>query len=255
MLFINLVQANLKTRLLGQKIEYYTRLESTNSEAWELIREGAKSGTLVVTDNQFKGKGREDRVWSSAPDKGITFSLVLFTELEAKLSGWFPILTGVAVHKALSSFHSIPMLKWPNDLILGGKKVGGILCESKVKHNRLHKVVIGVGLNVNETIEDFDVDLRSSATSMHIHASKFYQRERVLAEILNNLEPLIDGLPNNLKLIKSQWESTCDHLGSSLQFHNQNSIVKGVFKSLGSSGSAIIDVDGENTEFHSAEIS
>ena len=188
MLFTNLVQANLKTRVLGQQIEYYTRLESTNSEAWEIIDDGAQSGAVVVTDNQFQGKGRADRQWSAAPDKSLTFSLLLFTKLEANLSGWLPILSGVAVYQALKYFDIDVELKWPNDLILDGKKLGGILCESKVKDNRMHEVVIGIGLNVNETKDDFDEALQSTATSMHIQSGKFYQRERVLAGILNCIE-------------------------------------------------------------------
>ena len=137
MLFTNLVQANLKTRVLGQQIEYYTRLESTNSEAWEIIIEGAKSGALVVTDNQFSGKGRANRKWSASPDKSLTFSLLLFPDLDASLSGWFPIISGLSVKIALLNFDTDVRLKWTNDLILDGKKVGGVLCESKVKGNKL----------------------------------------------------------------------------------------------------------------------
>ena len=133
MLFTNLVQTNLKTRILGQQIEYYTRLESTNSEAWEIIDEGAKPGSLVVTDNQFSGKGRANRKWTAAPDKSLTFSLLLFPDLDPNLSGWFPIISGLSVQKALLNFDTDVRLKWPNDLILDAKKVGGILCESKVK--------------------------------------------------------------------------------------------------------------------------
>lgn len=124
MLFINLVQANLKTRILGQQIEYYTRLESTNSEAWEIIDEGAQSGALVVTDHQFSGKGRADRKWSAVPNKSLTFSLLLFPDFDANLSGWLPILSGLAVQKALLNFDTDVRLKWPNDLILDGKKSG-----------------------------------------------------------------------------------------------------------------------------------
>ena len=107
MLFTNLVQANLKTRTLGQQIEYYTRLESTNSEAWEIIDEGAQSGALVVTDNQFQGKGRINRTWLSAPDKSLTFSLLLFPDLDAHLYGWLPILAGLSVHQALKQFFQL----------------------------------------------------------------------------------------------------------------------------------------------------
>ena len=180
MLFINLVQANLKTRILGQQIEYYTRLESTNSEAWEIIDEGAQSGALIVTDNQFSGKGRADRKWSAAPNKSLTFSLLLFPDFDANLSGWLPILSGLAVQKALLNFDTDVRLKWPNDLILDGKKVGGILCESKVKGNKLNQAVIGIGLNVNEARDDFDPSIQSTATSLHMTSKKFYQRERVL---------------------------------------------------------------------------
>ena len=255
MLFSNLVQANLKTRVLGQQIEYYTRLESTNSEAWEIIDEGAKSGALVVTDNQFSGKGRANRKWSAAPDKSLTFSLLLFPDLDPNLSGWFPIISGLSVQKALLNFDTDVRLKWPNDLILDAKKVGGILCESKVKGNKLKQVVIGIGLNVNETMDDFDGSLQSTATSLHLSTDKFYQRERVLAEILNALEPLFEGLPNNRDMIRTEWESACGHMNESVQFHHGDEIVEGIFTSLGESGSAVLDINGQEDQFYSGEIS
>ena len=255
MLFTNLVQANLKTRTLGQQIEYYTRLESTNSEAWEIIDEGAKPGALVVTDNQFSGKGRANRKWTAAPDKSLTFSLLLFPDLDPNLSGWFPILSGLAVQKALLNFDTDVRLKWPNDLILDAKKVGGILCESKVKGNKLKQVVIGIGLNVNETMDDFDGSLQSTATSLHMSTDKFYQRERVLAEILNALEPLFEGLPINRDMIRTEWESACAHMNESVQFHHGDEIVEGIFKSLGEAGSAVLEIDGQENRFYSCEIS
>ena len=255
MLFTNLVQANLKTRILGQQIEYYTRLESTNSEAWEIIDEGAKPGSLVVTDNQFSGKGRANRKWTAAPDKSLTFSLLLFPDLDPNLSGWFPIISGLSVQKALLNFDTDVRLKWPNDLILDAKKVGGILCESKVKGNKLKQVVIGIGLNVNETMDDFDGSLQSTATSLHMSTDKFYQRERVLAEILNALEPLFEGLPNNRDMIRTEWESACGHMNESVQFHHGDEIVEGIFKSLGEAGSAVLEIDGQENRFYSGEIS
>ena len=255
MLFTNLIQANLKTRILGQQIEYYTRLESTNSEAWEIIDEGAKPGSLVVTDNQLSGKGRANRKWTAAPDKSLTFSLLLFPDLDPNLSGWFPIISGLSVQKALLNFDTDVRLKWPNDLILDAKKVGGIRCESKVKGNKLKQVVIGIGLNVNETMDDFDGSLQSTATSLHMSSDKFYQRERVLAEILNALEPLFEGLPNNRDMIRTEWESACGHMNESVQFHHGDEIVEGIFKSLGEAGSAVLEIDGQENRFYSGEIS
>ena len=254
MLFTNLVQANLKTRVLGQRIEYYTRLESTNKEAWKIIKDGAKSGTVVITDNQVSGKGRGNRQWIASPDKSLTFSLLLFSDLDASLTGWLPILSGVAVKMALMKFNMPIQLKWPNDLIFNRKKVGGILCESKVKENELKQIVIGIGLNVNETMDDFDDSIQSTATSLHIAMNKFYQRERILAEILNALESLIKGMPNNCDLIRSEWESACGHMNKPVEFHHGAGLVNGVFKSLGNAGSAIINHNGKESEYYSGEI-
>ena len=254
MIFTNLVQANLKTRSLGRQIEYYGRLESTNSEAWEIIDEGAQSGALLITDNQYNGRGRFDQKWYASPDKSLTFSIILFSDLDPVISGWIPILTGIAFQKALVKFDTSVKLKWPNDLLLNGKKIGGILCESKVKKNLLNQIVIGIGLNVNETKEDFDPVIQSMANSLHIVSGKFYQRERVLAEIVNELEPWISGLPKNIDQIQFEWEAACGHLKEEIQFHNGNEIVSGIFKSLGKSGSAVIEVDGKETQFHSGKI-
>ena len=254
MIFTNLVQANLKTRSLGRQIEYYGRLESTNSEAWEIIDEGAQSGALLITDNQYNGRGRFDQKWYASPDKSLTFSIILFSDLDPVISGWIPILTGIAIQKALVKFDTSVKLKWPNDLLLNGKKIGGILCESKVKGNFLNQIVIGIGLNVNETKEDFNPTIQSIANSLHIASGKFYQRERVLAEIVNELEPWITGLPKNKEQIQFEWEAVCGHLKEEIQFHNGNEIVSGIFKSLGKSGSAVIEVEGKETQFHSREI-
>ena len=254
MIFTNLVQANLKTRSLGRQIEYYGRLESTNSEAWEIIDEGAQSGALLITDNQYNGRGRFDQKWYASPDKSLTFSIILFSDLDPVISGWIPILTGIAIQKALVKFDTSVKLKWPNDLLLNGKKIGGILCESKVKGNFLNQIVIGIGLNVNETKEDFNPTIQSIANSLHIASGKFYQRERVLAEIVNEVEPWITGLPKNTEQIQFEWEAVCGHLIEEIQFHNGNEIVSGIFKSLDKSGSAVIVVDGKETQFHSGEI-
>ncbi len=175
-------------------------------------------------------------------------------KLGKSLMRGIPILTGIAIQKALVKFDTSVKLKWPNDLLLNGKKIGGILCESKVKGNFLNQIVIGIGLNVNETKEDFNPTIQSIANSLHIASGKFYQRERVLAEIVNELEPWITGLPKNKEQIQFEWEAVCGHLKEEIQFHNGNEIVSGIFKSLGKSGSAVIEVEGKETQFHSGEI-
>ncbi|MDB9722904.1 biotin--[acetyl-CoA-carboxylase] ligase [Candidatus Marinimicrobia bacterium] len=254
MLFTNLVQANLKTRVLGKQIEYYTRLESTNSEAWKLINVGCDHGTVIITDNQFLGKGRGNRYWSASPNKSLTFSIVLSPNINSKFSNWFSIISSLAIQKALTSFSTKVELKYPNDIMIGQKKLGGILCETKVSEKKIYHAVIGVGININETIEDFDISIQNTATSLHINSNNLYQRERILAETLNQFENIIDQFPNNIDLIKLNWEQACNHLNKLVTFHNNNKIIKGIFKSLSSSGNAILEINGDRKEYFTGEI-
>ncbi|HIB74235.1 MAG TPA: hypothetical protein EYO50_10000, partial [Candidatus Marinimicrobia bacterium] len=102
MIFTNLVQANLHTKTLGQVIEYYTQLDSTNEEAWEMIDESVKPGTVIITDRQLSGKGRNGTKWQSKADRSLTFSVVIQTNnLPGSISGVFPLLSGVAIVRAL----------------------------------------------------------------------------------------------------------------------------------------------------------
>ena len=195
MIFTNLVQANLRTQTLGQVIEYYTQLDSTNEEAWEMIDEGVKSGTVIITDRQLSGKGRNGTKWQSKANRSLTFSVVIKpNNLSGSMSGVFPLLTGVAIVRALQDMHIDGGLKWPNDIMIKGKKLGGILCESRIQGKSIKWVVIGIGINVNETADDFENDISLSATSLYLEVGDFMQRERLLAAILNHLEILLSEL-------------------------------------------------------------
>ena len=254
MLFTNLVQANLKARVLGKQIEYYTRLESTNTEAWELINAGCANGTIIITDNQFLGKGRGSSIWTSSPNKSLTFSIILSLNINSKLSNRISIKSSLAIEKALTSFSIKVELKYPNDIMIGGKKLGGILCETKVSEKKINYAVVGIGININERIEDFDSTIQNTATSLQINSEKIYQRERVLAEILNQFEILLDQFPKNIDLIKSNWEDACNHLNKVITFHNNNELIEGTFKSLSNSGNAILELNGEEKEYFSGVI-
>jgi len=253
-LFTNLVQANLKTKILGKQIEYYTRLKSTNSESWELINTGCDTGTVIITDNQSLGKGRGNRNWSSSPNKSLTFSIVLSPKINSKLSNWISIISGLAIQNALTSFSTKVELKYPNDIMIGKKKLGGILCETKVAEKEIIHAVVGIGINVNEKIEDFDPAIQNTATSLLISTEKLHQKERVLAEILNQFETIMDQFPNNIDLIKLNWEHACNHLNKVIIFHHNNEKIKGIFKSLSNSGNAILEINGVEKEYFSGEI-
>ena len=133
MIFSNLIQGNLSTQFLGRHIEYYSFTDSTNKDIWELVVENeAINGMLVITDDQRKGKGRRYNNWISSPGKNLTFSFLLKTEIDTEKLGLISLLIGVAISESIQQFCDIDCkLKWPNDVLIDGKKVGGILIESK----------------------------------------------------------------------------------------------------------------------------
>lgn len=223
MIFTQLIQANLQTEKLGKDIEYYTLLQSTNAEAMSLIETGeGEEGTVVVTDRQTAGKGRLGREWFSAPGKGVTFSVILEPGTKASESGLISLAAGLAAAEALERFDLHPKLKWPNDILLSGKKCGGVLVESKIQIETMTHAVVGIGINVNETAADFPDDLSPHVTSVTIEKGSPVQRELVLAWTLNSLErwygqlregetePIIDG-----------WLERCSHVGSIITFRER----------------------------------
>lgn len=253
-MLIHLIQANLSTRYIGRKIEYDSWTHSTNQDAWTLIDQGASEGTVTVTDKQIKGKGRSGRLWVSFPGKSLTTSLILKPCVKNHLAGWFPLLTGIAIVDALREFGVKAMLKWPNDIMAYGKKLGGILCESKIRGSLLEWTVIGIGLNVNEMQEELPADL--NATSIFLELSSFIQIELVLANILNNIELLYDLLKENkdTEMLRNYWTDRCNHVNKSVKFEIDNDMQEGHFIGINNDGAAIIISDGIEKTYCSGDI-
>ena len=257
MIFTNLVQANLRTTTLGQVIEYYTQLDSTNEESWELIDEGVKPGTVIITDRQLSGKGRNGTKWQSNADRSLTFSVVIQpNNLSGSMSGVFPLLSGVAIVCALRDININAGLKWPNDIIINGKKLGGVLCESRIQSKRINWVVLGIGINVNEAVDDFKNDISKSATSLYIEVGEFIQRERLLAAILNHLEILLNELGEDSGSfdINKYWTPYCIHNNKNITFQEGGQIRQGRFTNIAKNGECVIEMNGTTQSFTGAVI-
>ena len=185
-----LLQSHLKTEFLGCKINYQIETNSTNIDAWNHIDNGCEEGTIFITDNQKNGRGRHQNKWVSTPDKSLTISFVLHPKTGLDKLGLLPILMGVSIVQGIKSSTSIQTgLKWPNDIMLNRKKMGGILIESRTTQNGLG-VVVGVGLNINETTQDIPNFLKDQATSLAINSGGTYSREQILSKVLNEFEQL-----------------------------------------------------------------
>lgn len=252
MLFSNLIQANLKTQKIGKNIEYYPRTESTNIDAWELIKsEEIINGTIIITDNQFQGQGRNGHSWFMGPGKGIAISIILTDKIDKHKALLIPIVIGIGLIKTLKSFGIKASLKWPNDIFFKEKKLGGILCESKLAKNSVDQLVIGIGLNVNEIKDDFPKELKSSATSCKIITEKSLQREIIIAKMLYHIESQLKMIKDDTRTIINIWESYCNHINKPISFYFNKKKLDGVFIGLDASGQAIIKIDKSKKLFSS----
>jgi BirA family biotin operon repressor/biotin-[acetyl-CoA-carboxylase] ligase len=182
------VLSGLSTRRMGRPMHSFRRVPSTNDVAMELARHGAPEGTMVVSEVQTQGRGRRGRSWAGSPGKGLAFSVVLRPPIPADEASLLTLAAAVAVAEALESFGARPSIKWPNDVLLSGRKVSGILTEMQAEQDRMSHVVVGVGVNVNQGWRDFPAPLRSSATSLRLALGRVVPRVRFLQALLERLE-------------------------------------------------------------------
>ncbi len=250
---INLYKKNLSTGFIGQSIQYYPKLDSTNTKAWGLISKNTPNGTVVITDNQLKGRGRQSNRWISIQGKSLTFSIIIYPNAQPSKINLYSLIAGLAITDCLNEYDIQAQLKWPNDILIKGKKVGGILCESKISGGVIKSMVIGIGLNINEKTTELLETLRKNATSLMIESGTQHQLEILLANILNHLEHRIQSQDNpQSQLI--DWEERCAHFNQKVTFNSGNEIVNGVFKGLTPKGEAKILIDGKENIFPRGEV-
>ncbi|HUI40644.1 MAG TPA: biotin--[acetyl-CoA-carboxylase] ligase [Terriglobia bacterium] len=182
-----LLSAELGESEIGHKIVHYFRIDSTNKVALRLAAEGAAHGTVVLAEEQTAGRGRFGRTWYSERSSGIYASVILRPPLAPAVAPALTLMAGVAAQAAVERSTGLtPDIRWPNDLLLNGKKLCGILTEMSAEIDRLHAVVIGIGINVNHrAIPD---ELREIATSLRLEGGKVYARAQILAALLRELE-------------------------------------------------------------------
>ncbi len=174
---------SLKTSVIGQKIYYYHKLNSTNDTAFELAINNAKEGTVVVSDIQTKGKGRLGRVWHS-PIGGLYFSFILRPLLAPFNVNLITLIVALSACRALEKIGLKPQIKWPNDIIIAEKKICGILIEMDSEADRIKFLVVGIGIN-NETAQH---DLPHGATSVYEESGIKISNRELLKVVLENLD-------------------------------------------------------------------
>lgn len=243
MISTQLINTNLKTQFIGKEIEYYSNSNSTNEDIWKKVSEDkASNGFLVITDNQRKGKGRRENIWLSSPNNNLSFSFLLLPNIKSDKLGLLSLLSGVGICDGIKQSCGIECkLKWPNDILIKNKKVGGILIETKEIYKKIY-VCIGIGINVNDDLIYFPSDIRKLSTSLLIENHQIIQRELLLASILNSIENLYLNQLNN---ICEKWMKSCTHINSIVSFNFGGKLITGKFLGISSNGYAKIENNGK----------
>ncbi len=210
------IREGLTTNVLGKgKIIHFAETDSTNIRAKYLANEGAPEGTVVVAEKQTQGKGRRGRTWFSPPGEGIYASIILRPPISPNEAPKLTLMTAVALAEALLSLTSLKVrIKWPNDILVKGRKVAGILTEISTEMDRIDYVIIGVGVNVNTPREGLSPDIAQLATSVYMETGKAFPRIVLLRAFLQWLEIYYEAFKTKgFDPILSRWKHLADIIG------------------------------------------
>lgn len=181
------LEQGLKTKTMGQTIYFYEETDTTNNRARELALEGAPEGTLVVAEKQTAGRGRRGKVWESPLGTGIWMSLVLRPQIMPAEASVLTLLCGLATVETIEAETGLSAgIKWPNDILINGKKAVGILTEMDCEMSEVHFVIPGIGINVNTA--SFPPEIAEIATSLYLECGKTVSRRRLVHKVLERLE-------------------------------------------------------------------
>lgn len=226
---------------MGQAGLYFRSLASTNDVAKHLASSGMKEGTIVLAENQSRGRGRLGRKWFS-PGGGLWFSVILRPRIEPKHALKLTLLGSVAVVKTMKMLYGIGVeIKWPNDVLINGRKVCGILTESSIKGKNLDFAVLGFGVNANFDLESFPRHLRDSATTLKAQLGKEVLREILLCKLLENVEICCDLLKSGrFNAILGDWRKLSGFLGSYVKIADGQMTIEGTALDLDADGALLV---------------
>lgn len=227
---------------IGREIFLYETVDSTNTIASKLAQEGVAEGAVVIADSQVRGRGRFGRSWVSPPGVNLYMSIVLRPEMEPKDATLITIMAGVACTIALrrvTGLHST--IKWPNDLMVSEKKLGGILTEIRIGQKRIEHAVTGIGINVNMDLDVLPDVVKEVATSIKMETGKLFSRTKIIQEILNEISNWYNVLKEKRHSeLLSCWRQLTSTLGRKVEIILGNETLQGLAESITDEGMLIV---------------
>lgn len=253
----NEIGLGLQTEFLGRTVYFEESVASTQQIAARLAYEGAAEGTIVVAEEQTAGRGRLSRKWHSPKGTGIWMSIILRPTVPVHQAPQLTLLTAVSVAQAIEKYTDLSVgIKWPNDILINGKKAVGILTEMQADPDKINAVIIGIGINVNQKQEHFAEDIQHIATSLAMEADKSFVRAELMQMIFLQMEKLYkEYLEHGFGVIKLLWESYAMSIGKEITARTIKQTIIGVAKGITADGVLLLeDQDGNVHHIHSADI-
>ena len=249
-----LISSGLETSVVGTRIEVMKTVDSTNEEIKRRAATGEESGLLIAAERQTGGKGRLGRSWKS-DSGGLYFTFLLRPELPPNEISGITLAAGYGVCVAVREFTGLDArIKWPNDIIIGSKKICGILTEMTAQTDRVDFVAVGIGINVNN--KEFPEEIKDKATSLYLESGMEIDRNDFLSVVIGDLDiaagQFLSGFPRNMK---EHFKSLCATLGRNVTAHRGGRIIEGTAVDITDEGNLLIrDNSGEPVEINSGEV-
>lgn len=245
----------LNTEFIGRNFIYTEEIDSTNT--YLLAKENGQNinGTVLLAEKQTQGKGRKGRPWHSAPDLNLTFS-ILFTKDKFLFNNanLINFAASLAVSVSVENLFQLKTdLKWPNDVLINGKKTSGILIEAVSQSGKIERLALGIGINVNQN--SFQGTFNYSPTSLRIELGKTIEREKLLAEILNNLEIFIEKLKTDKNGLIEDWKQKCRMIGNRVTITDGEIEKTGIFYDVDENGFLLLQTKDEIEKIHFGDVS
>lgn len=239
-----------KTKVIGRDIRVFKETSSTNDVIEKLARDGVKEGAVVFAESQTRGRGRLGRKWMSPSKKGLWFSVLLRPALHSQDATQLTVASGTALRRAIEMHTGLtPEIKWPNDILLGGRKVAGILTELNAELDRIKYVILGIGVDVNLNAGDLPADLRKLVTSLKAESGKPVLRAGLAVAILRELDADYARIgTGQFSAIAEEWEKHCTTIGHDVIIRAGERQIRGCAESLGEDGALLLRTEHGHLE-------
>ena len=244
------IMSGLGTSRVGKRILRLNNIGSTNTEAFRLAEEGAEEGTVVIADTQQKGKGRLGREWFSPPGVNIYCSVILRPSIPPVSAYQLTFLSAVAVARAVEQTVPLhPRIKWPNDILLNGRKIAGLLNEMSAETEKVNFIILGIGVNLNMTTKQFPENLRHPASSLMLESGSEVGRKTFLKTLIKELDILYDCyLRHGDGPVREEWIQRCDMMEKSVTVSGPNTLISGTVTGVDEHGALLVRLPDGSVE-------